>query len=478
MRIKLFAAGLAFLTIAFASCDESTDTIGSSLISNVDNLDVSTDTFNVTSKTIIADSVLSRSIIGYLGRVMDPETGDIITGDVMVQLHAMENYSIISEDSIISRLDGKVIADSCKLSIIYNSFYGDSLSQMKLNVYEMAKPFEEGTEFYSNYDPVKEGYIRVGEGAVNQSRSYTLADNNYTIAERSASSYKPKITINLNDPYTDLQGNTYNNYGTYLLRQYFSNPSNFKNQYLFTHQVIPGFYFKMTGGLGSMAQITTAQLSLWFRVEKNDSILKYVTSFTGTEEVLQTTNFTNDKALLKQMAEDNSCTYLKTPAGLFTEVTLPVDEIMSGHQNDSVNSARIEIPRVNNTYSTNYSFDIPPTILMIPKDSLHSFFAQSKIADYRTSFLASYSSSTNKYVFYNISGLINKMYKSKQNGGENWNKAVLIPVSTEYSTTSSNSSVLSKVTHDMSLTSTKLVGGSLNPDKLKISIVYGKFNGR
>jgi hypothetical protein len=48
---------------------------------------------------------------------------------------------------------------------------------------------------------------------------------------------------------------------------------------------------------------------------------------------------------------------------------------------------------------------------------------------------------------------------------------ILVPVSTTYSTLSS-SSVLTKVVHDMSLSSTRLVGGDT---KLKMSVVYSKF---
>ena len=51
-----------------------------------------------------------------------------------------------------------------------------------------------------------------------------------------------------------------------------------------------------------------------------------------------------------------------------------------------------------------------------------------------------------------------------------WNKMVLVPIS--YKTTSS-STVPTKVEHDMSLTSTRLVGGANKG--IDISIVYAKF---
>ena len=52
---------------------------------------------------------------------------------------------------------------------------------------------------------------------------------------------------------------------------------------------------------------------------------------------------------------------------------------------------------------------------------------------------------------------------------------MIIPVTTTYNKTST-AQELTKVSHDMSLTSTKLIGGSANPyEPIKISVVYAKF---
>ena len=77
--------------------------------------------------------------------------------------------------------------------------------------------------------------------------------------------------------------------------------------------------------------------------------------------------------------------------------------------------------------------------------------------------------------------MISSMNKSDKTS-PNWNKVVIIPVTTTYTTSSSSSyygtssKVLTKVVHDMSLTSTKLVGGSENPnDPIQICIIYSKY---
>ena len=481
MKLRLLSTSIAILLIVFTSCDDTTDTIGTSLIDNIDKLDVSADTFIVNSRTIIADSVISRSVTGYLGRVKDPESGSIINGDFMVQFNTLDNYQMPEKDSIISIQDGKIIADSCAVRLYYENFYGDSLAQMKLTAYEMKKPMEETLTYYSNFDPLAEGYVRTD--GICQNRTYTLTDFTELDSIRNSSSYTSNIRIRIDQPYTDTDGNTYNNYGTYIKGKYYDDPTKFRNAYSFTHDIIPGFFFKMTGGIGSMAYINATQLYIYFRYHSSDTTYVASTSFVGTEEVLQTTTFSNDKNRLRELAEDETCTYLKSPSGLFTELTLPVDEITQGHENDTINTAKIELMRINNNISSNYSLNIPQTLLMIPADSLYSFFENNRIADNKTSYLTTYNSSRNSYTFNNISGLINALAKKKDIKEENWNKVILIPVTATYSNITSSSGatyqVLDKVTHDMTLSSTRLVGGEQNPNTpIKISIIYSKFNGR
>lgn len=481
MKTIIYTVIAIMSCITIASCDDTTDSIGNSLTDNMDMLKVTTDTFNVATRSIVADSVLSRSTTGYLGKIRDIETGNYITGDFMAQFSTLENYKLPEKDSIVSLQDGEVIADSCSIRLFYTDYYGDSLATMNITAYEMNEPMKEGVKYYSNFDPIAEGLIRNDGMKVN--KTYTLTDLSISDEDRAdESSYTPNIKINLNKPYTDKNGVTYNNYGTYIMRMYYEDPDRFKNSYNFIHEVCPGFYFKTNDGIGSMAYITVSQLNIYFRY-LNDSTYVGTTSFSATEEVLQTTNISNDKQNIADLANDNTCTYLKTPAGIFTEITLPVDEITENHSNDTINTAKISLTRINNNTHDEYSLSAPSTLLMIPKDSLYTFFENGDNVDYKKSFIATYSSSTNQYTFKNISGMITYMADIKKKGlAENsnwlnehpdWNRVVVIPVSV----TTNSSSQIVKIVHDMSLTSTKLVGGSENPyEPIKINVIYSKFN--
>lgn len=481
---KIFTFLAVAASLLFTACDDTTDNIGGSIIDNGDKLSVSTDTFDVTSKTILTGAVFARSSIGYLGRMTDAETNTSVSANFMSQFHVLDNYRIGKIDSITSKdASNKIIADSCGIRLFYTSYYGDSLAQMKLTAYEMQKPVEEGTSYDSNFDPLAQGYIRTSNG-IAKNRSYTLADLTESDSLRNSSDYSKNINIRLNDPYTDKNGVTYNNFGTYILRKFQEDSTAFRNSYRFLHEICPGFYFKIDdNSIGSMARIDNAQLNIYYRVKNGSSQKATFTKLVGTEEVLQLTNFSNNTAQLNSLASETGHTYLKTPAGLLTQLSLPITDILAGHDKDSINSAKIEVQRINNSTTSPYNFSIPQNVIMLPADSLLSFFANNKLTDNKTSYMATYNSTKNAYIFNNISGIVSLFIKNKAQAGSNanWGKVVLVPVEVQTSTVTENGqkrTVVTKISNLMGLSSTKLLSGTGLGDGLKLSVIYSKFNGR
>ena len=481
MRLR-FTSSLAFaFAILFTACDEDTGSVGSMLTNDVDQLEVSSSVFKVSSRSVGAEPILARSSLGYLGRIKDPETGAYITTDFMTQFNCLENYKLTPIDSIASySADGGICADSCEIRLFYEDFYGDSLSLMRLTAYEMGSPMTDAIHYYSDFDPIASGYVR--EGGIKKEQVFSLV-NQADRAIQQSSSYMNNIRVPLNEPYTDADGVTYNNYGTYILRKYYSNPEYFKNGITFTKNVIPGFYFKMTGGMGGMAYVSAPQLNIYYRLYVNkDSIADRMTFFSGTEEVVQSTRVSNDSEILSQLISDESCTYLKGPAGIYTEITLPVADIMKGHENDTVNTARLMLPRYNNTDQNPYNLSCPSQVLLIEKDSLTSFFEHRKIADFKDTYLCSYSSTSNGYTFGNIGSLVSHLYNKMQTGLQSdpawlehhpdWNKVLLVPVTSTQYTDTYGYSHYSSVSNDITLSSCRLVGGK---DALTLSVIYSRF---
>lgn len=486
------------------SCDETTDAVGFSLTEPTDRLDVDYGTFNVSSETVKLENIVSRSTIGYLGKMKDPETGSYITCNYTTQFRTMENGDHLAK-SDFAQDNGQIIADSCEVRIYYYTSSGDNNIPMKCKLQEMAKPLSETETYTTDFKPTAEnGYLR--SNGISQSTTYSLKDNSIPEDTESARC----IRIQLNNEYTDTKGNKYNNYGSYILNKcYEGDGSNINNSYKFVHNVCPGFFIESTGGIGCMANISITQLRIHAKCkQENGTMRDSLIYFNGTEEVVQRTNISQDNDKLTEMANEGDYTYLKTPAGLCTQITLPVDEVYKGHENDTLNTARMILLRESNEKEVNNNtFGIPTTLLILPADRAEAFFAKNEIADNRDSYIATYIGETkdntgnvterlNGYRFSNISGILRLMKKAKdeyiaahpgttdeqyETLFPKWNKALIVPVITSKTTVTSSytsTEVLSRVTHDMSLTSTKLVGGKNNPNAIKINCIYSKFKNK
>mgnify|MGYP002707186671 FL=1 len=492
MKILRLLTVLVIAALTFAACDDTTEGIGGSITNKIDNINISDSAFNVTTKSIVAGAVLSRNNTGLIGKMKDPETGNYVKGDYMTQLSVLPTFSVDTLDYIKQANNGSIEADSCYLLVSYNASYGDTIAPMKVTAYEMTKPMSENQEYYSDYDAFKAEAGWVSENNQHWSSNYNLSNT----------SDVKNFKIYLNKKYTK-DGKTYKNYGSYIMQTYAEHPEYFKTNYKFLNNVCPGFYIKNVGGTGNMAKIWNTELIFYWTRHKTIKAKDGVTDstavsigynrFDGTEEVLQLNKIENDTENMKKLASQQNWTYLKSPAGIFTEVTLPIEDIMKGHEKDTLNTATISFPRLNNENEDNpYNFATPSTILMVQKDSLQSFFEKSKLADNRTSYTASYSSTgtyKNAYTFQNIANLVSAMYKNKGKG-ENWNKVVLVPVNV-ITTTQGYTTVISKINHDMSLASTRLIVGTDDPNKdyttdkktgkkvasgpIRIKVIYSKF---
>lgn len=477
-------AAAALMQVAISSCENDDLNIGQSLTSESDKLTVTTASYDVTTRTILADSVLSLAADCYFGRVRDPETGADVTSEFTTQFHILEEMYVSPEKDVIGKnAEGRAVADSCDLVLYLDSpsSQDDGLIAMKMRTSELATPLEEGQRYYSNFSPAKAGIIR--QGGISKGSVFSYNNLGETDTERSSKSYIPAIRIALNQPYTAPDGKQYENYGTYIMRQYYDHPEYFRNSYLFTHNVCPGFYFQITDGLGFHSKVSNIGLRLFYRAQGDTSIVNGRLVLAGTREVLQTTHITNDENALKAMAAETQHTYLKTPAGLFTEVTLPVSDIKLGHDGDSLLSAKLTFQRLNYQSSDSRLLGLPSALLLVQKDSLKNYFENGNVPDNIKSYYTTATTTDNTYTFNNLSSLVTTLWQMRTQGMKsdpnweanhpNWNKMVLVPIT--YTTTTSSTTPTS-IHHDMSLTSTRLVGGPDNPNEpIRISIVYAKF---
>lgn len=464
MKLKyLFALVLSALLY---SCDDSTYGIGDSTISSEDPIPAGEAKYFATTKSILADSIYARTNTAYLGKYTDPTFGEF-TADFIAQFYCTDNFEFPENIKEIKKLE---------LSLYYDTFFGDSLNSMILQVdtLDTIIPEKELSTFYTSVDP-------------------TLYYNpNTTPIARKAYAAKGLSTVDTTYTYTDLYGTTTEenicwhnvtlpkSLGNHMYKKYTEDKNNYKDAEAFIKNVLKGLYVHCTNGDGTILYINDMELIMHYDYYiqsgsgKMDSLVSSSSVFAATKEVIQANRFQNSDRL-KELAESTTdCTYLKTPAGIFTEVTLPIEEISSTHQNDTLNAASITFTRYNEKEESNYQMSTPQYLLMVRKCDMHNFFEKNKLYNNKTSFLAEYIGSgenANTYKFPNIAPLISYCMNEKTNGtaNEDWDKVVLIPVKVEMD----NSGSIISIRGDLEMGSSRLKGG--DKDKITMQILYTTF---
>lgn len=470
---------IALATLLIAGCDDNTSTMG--IPSKDEEVFPSYGTFLAYTHSEAMDSVLGNSTSSYLGSIDDPETGTRIRADFAAQFHTFENYSfpkfdLMFPDDGVKRTTDSIRCDSVEVRLYFSNYYGAKNAPLKLEVYPLDKNnvLQEEEDYYTDTD--LDQFVLPGSEPI-ATKVFTTEDYNLADAERNSATHADNVRIMLPDTV-----------GSLIMRAYYDHPEYFKDSYTFIRKVCPGFLFKIRSGNGSMLSVDVSTLNIYFNFYdkvKRDSTCSALARFAATPEVIQSTQFSNDD--MQSLVEEDDCTYLKTPAGIMTVAQLPINEIYQNHEADSVSRAQLTFTRLNNTKPSTQSLGIPQSLLLVRKADATSFFKKRSVADSKTSYTTSYSSTYNTYTFNNICRLISLCRKEKLAGmkAENlteqeweqkhpdWNKVVLIPVSISTATDTYGETHQVSVTHDMSMNSIRLQGGANTP--IKMQVIYSRF---
>ena len=463
MKLKYLYLGL--LSALIYSCDDATTGIGDSTIAAGDSISAGVSVYDVYTRSILADSVYARTSTAYLGKYTDPHFGEF-SADFITQFNCTDNFEFPETIQEIT---------SINMRMFYDSYFGDATNAMRMQIDTLDKviPEKELSTFYTSVDPTQyynensNPVARKAFAARGASASDTTIVNYDSFGNPTSYSYywqDVKLPLTL---------------GQHMFNKYKEDKNNYKNAETFIKNVLKGFYVHCTHGDGTILYINDMQLHLNFKylIEsssgKVDSLVNGSTIFAATKEVIQANHFQNSDRL-KELVEEKDYTYLKTPAGIFTEVTLPIEEIAEMHMRDTLNAASITFTRYNEKSESKYPMGIPQTLLMVRKCDMHKFFEKNETYDDQTSFIAQYvgsSETANTYSFPNISPLITQCINEKQasKNDADWNKVVLIPVKTE---TDSNGSIIG-LKSNLDMESACLVGGEKNP--IKMQILYTTF---
>ena len=329
MKIKYLCAGL--LAALVYSCDDATEGIGTDLMPEGDRISAHTDSYEFITRSLVVDSVYARTNTAYLGRYTDPQFG-AFNADFLAQFTCMDNFKF---EETITEITG------LSLFLQYSTFFGDSLNAMRMQIDTLSKVIPESdlNTFYTNVDPKKyynpnakpialKAYSALGQ---------SVADTTYADTGERTITQTVKLPTRL---------------GQYIYDKYKQDPNNFKDPAAFIRNVLKGFYVQSTHGDGTILYIRNMVLRLNYDMllqsssGKVDSLSSRYYDFAATKEVIQANHFSNDQAV-KDLAKDPNHTYLKSPAGIFTEAEFPIEQIYEAHSRDTLNAVNVAFKRYN-----------------------------------------------------------------------------------------------------------------------------------
>ncbi len=501
--MKAKYALIALLAITFFGCDDNTAGLGSEMFPDNDqNIKGRLSTFDVTTKSIETGQIYAKTNIGYVGKFTDETFGTYKAG-FLAQLNCPDNLTFpgvyngttIDNKGNISNTMVKEPADditliydnnnqvignihTVEINLWYSSYFGDSLTASRLSVYQITKKdLDESSAYYTDIKP--EDYYNESSDLLGR-KAYTALDLS---ADRTSSTYVPGVHVSFSTEVANRIG------GDILTAA--RTKSRLDNETF--QNLFKGVYVKSDYGDGTVLYIDRVQMNVVYKAYATDTtgvILKKkipeangsfadstyygYRQFLSSREVIQANQLTNDPQKINSLIEQKNNTYLKSPAGIFTEATLPIAEIENRLKGDTLNSVKLTFASYNQTSDKKFGMAAPTDVVLVRKKIQNSFFENNQLVDGISSFWATHS--TNQYTFSNITKLINTCIAEKEEAkrkagnawneaqwledNKDWNKVILIPVLLSYDTSNANGqSNVIKIQHDLKPSYVRLKGG-------------------
>jgi len=473
----------AVITAAIAglmcsSCNDTLTKVGTTIQPSEDLITVYTDTFTLEAETVLLDSVFAKTTTCLLGEMYDPVYGNI-KADFLCQFYCEEGYTfspVPYEDRI----------DSLVLFVMYNngSWYGDTLTPMQATIYPVVNPLKRN--FYSNDDPTKYCDMAHPLGSVVYTAyDRSISDSVHQITDTSDSLYyTPHVRVLMPQEL-----------GQKLLDATLKDPAAFATQEAF-NELFPGIYVTTTFGSGNLIQSYGEYIFLRFYYqtlttgsEDQDTVVHTYSDFTVPKEVVQINRFTNSR-LEELLTPNPDYTHVKSPAGVCTRLTVPTTEI-SKHLDVSerfINAFSINLKFVTPD-EYDFAYSPPSYLLLLPEDSVRSFFEGGKTEDNTVSFVsydgsssssstyttqAGYATTNYTYYFGNLSPLLKRHIELSPDEDL---RLLVVPVNRTSSVSSSYYSSSSTV-YTTSITNSFALSGAkirTDGDYMKVIVVSSKF---
>ena len=461
MKIFPYIALSCLSSCLFMACEDSTSTLGNSLVTSGAEVVVDS-AFTIQGSSLREEAVLSRTYNQLLGKIDAKEFGSI-SADFVTQF--MPSQQLDTVGVTVNDID------SVRLLMFYqtNGFTGDSLVPMGLKVYPLTRQLE--SPIYSNFNPAE--YYNEGDCWSSQPFIYSAHDQ-YNDTLEDGTIYKRliyKLPIE---------------FGRKVFTEYLNNPSTFSSPQAFA-QFFPGLYVKNAFGTGRITDFNQTKINFYYRkhakvtvddVERDTTYFMYNTYLAVTPEILSNNIIRYSMSSMLEDMVAQGQTLLVAPTGYNARIIFPGREIVNKYREDGgdmsvINTLNMTIPV--ESISNPYSIAPPANVLLVLEKDKEAFFAENKINDEKTSFLSTYDSVNQRYVFSGMRDYLISLLEKDAITEEDVT-FLLIPVDVTYESSSSEYYYGTSTTYVTGIQ--PYVSGpamcKLNLDEVKIRFTYSK----
>jgi len=468
MKIKqLLISIVCFGILTISGCDINSSFVGNVITPKEDFITAYLDTFQITATTVKKDSIFAKTTFGFLGQYMDPLYGRL-NADFLCQFYCEEEFQF-KKTPYHNEIDSIYVA-------LYYYETGDLNSPFEFQIFPVTKPLDK--VYYTNADPADYCDLNNLWGSqVYSAASGVLRDS---LWDASSASYIYYRSIEILLP---------KELGQKIYEETINNPASFKNQQAF-NDYFPGIYVTTSYGSGCIFNVHRTDIFIDYKsIEESstgvDTTVLYTEKFITTKEVIQLNRFENSDTE-QLLAENEDYTFVKTPAGIYTKLVLPSQEIKPILDDRIINNVKLSIKYMPNE-NWPYALGPPSHLLLIPEDSLSTFFQNRYVENRVTSFVSTtwddysgrpaepsittqgYSPDRRTYYFENISALLS--YHIVVSPDDDL-RLLLVPVNRITSGSAPNIYTV-EISNYLSPSGVKL---RKDNDLMQVSIITSKFN--
>lgn len=393
LKASLLALGLVTL---FSSCaEDNLSAIGESIQPGRDKVTGRATKLTFEATTVATPTLYTDGTTSLLGTFIG-ETGSTVSGEFVKQVRTAEGLTFEGAGN------AQLTIDSVDFRIYSDRTEGDAAAQIKVNVYELAKPLTTAGTTSQSLAQYREGATLLGAAPLQPKAGQLVAQN----------SPLRYFTIPLDVAL-----------GKRIYEASRTHKDAFSTQERFDKEILHGFYVAPVTGRGFLLDVTEVALMIHYSVpnpQKPTERIKYTKAFVDTKLTTRRNALSSgDVSMLTAPSTEYS--YVKSPAGVTTEYTLSVAELqklLKTVPTPSKTPAADFIGRSWMLADANFSVPVqaqegqstnqPDYLLLLPADKVQEYFkAEVQTIESGKSYISKkYTASDKAYRFNNIARIV------------------------------------------------------------------------